>query len=88
MAASLRRCAAVRSHHSVLRGGRVHWVGAGRGEPIVLLHGLGNNCLVWRRVIPTLAASHRVIVPDLPGFGHSDPAQHGPQLVAYIDTLT
>jgi pimeloyl-ACP methyl ester carboxylesterase len=88
MAASLRRCAAVRSHHSALRGGRVHWVGAGRGEPIVLLHGLGNNCLVWRRVIPTLAASHRVIAPDLPGFGHSDPARRGPQLVAYIETVT
>ena len=65
----------------------MHWIGAGRGEPIVLLHGLGNNCLVWRRVIPALAASHRVITPDLPGFGHSDPAQRGPLLVAYIETV-
>lgn len=45
---------------------------AGAGEPLLLLHG-GTQAggLVWWRVIPTLAAAHRVVVPDLPGFGES-----------------
>lgn len=44
------------------------WEG-GEGEPIVLLHGAGEFCGVWNRVIGDLAADHRVIVPDLPGHG-------------------
>ena len=88
MATALRDHAVVRSHHTRIRGARLHWISAGRGEPIVLLHGLGNNCLVWRRVIPTLGRVGRVIVPDLPGFGHSEPARGGgPHLVAYIATV-
>ena len=89
MATALRHHASVRSHHTRIRGARLHWISAGRGEPVVLIHGLGNNCLVWRRVIPTLARVRRVIVPDLPGFGHSEPARGGgPQLLAYIATVS
>jgi pimeloyl-ACP methyl ester carboxylesterase len=41
------------------------------GPPVVLLHGPFANASHWRRVIPGLAASHRVIAPDLPGHGAS-----------------
>ena len=41
----------------------------GAGPPMVLLHGAGEFAAVWLRVIPALARSHRVIVPDLPGHG-------------------
>src|SRR3954465_11773830 len=34
---------------------------------MVLLHGAGDNALDWRWVMPTLAATHQVYVPDLPG---------------------
>jgi pimeloyl-ACP methyl ester carboxylesterase len=34
---------------------------------LVLLHGAGDNALDWRLVMPTLAATHRVYAPDLPG---------------------
>ncbi len=44
---------------------------AGAGEPLVLLHALGESALDWRWVIPTLARTHRVYAPDLPGFGAS-----------------
>jgi pimeloyl-ACP methyl ester carboxylesterase len=44
----------------------------GRGRPLVLLHGPGAYGLAWRRVIPELIATHRVIAPDLPGHGESD----------------
>ncbi len=44
---------------------------SGAGDPILLLHGFPQTGECWRRVAELLAASHRVIVPDLPGFGRS-----------------
>jgi len=38
---------------------------------ILLLHGLGDEADTWRRIIPALSRSHRVIAPDIPGFGRS-----------------
>ncbi|MBD3615248.1 MAG: alpha/beta hydrolase [Gracilimonas sp.] len=43
----------------------------GDGPPVILLHGPGESSLWWMRVIPKLAKTHRVIVPDLPGQGES-----------------
>lgn len=43
----------------------------GGGSPVVLLHGVGSFAPEWGRVIPELAASHQVVVPDLPGLGES-----------------
>ena len=47
----------------------MHRVGA--GEPLVLLHGLGESHIGWRPVIQALAAEYDVIAIDLPGFGRS-----------------
>jgi pimeloyl-ACP methyl ester carboxylesterase len=48
---------------------------AGSGPPLVLLHG-GIECggVIWGPVIEELAASHRLVIPDLPGLGESEPA--------------
>jgi len=43
----------------------------GDGSPIVLLHGPGEFAATWLRVLPRLARTHRVVVPDLPGHGAS-----------------
>jgi FAD/FMN-containing dehydrogenase/pimeloyl-ACP methyl ester carboxylesterase len=43
----------------------------GDGPPIVLLHGPGGNAAHWAAVLGPLAATHRVIAPDLPGQGES-----------------
>ena len=43
----------------------------GDGPPVVLLHGPAGNAAHWMRVIPALATTRRVIVPDLPGHGES-----------------
>ena len=45
---------------------------AGRGKPILLLHGLGASSYTWRAIMPQLARTHRVIALDLKGFGESD----------------
>jgi len=44
---------------------------AGRGPLIVLLHGMAGSSETWERVMPALAADHRVIAPDLIGHGES-----------------
>ena len=43
----------------------------GSGEAMLLLHGLGGSWQNWLETIPHFARAHRVIVPDLPGFGAS-----------------
>jgi pimeloyl-ACP methyl ester carboxylesterase len=51
---------------------RLHVAEAGAGDPVVLLHGWPQHWYCWRRVIPRLARTHRVLCPDLRGFGWSD----------------
>ncbi len=54
-----------------LDGSRVRYLEAGNGPPLVLVHGLGHSSTAWARTIDALAARHRVVAPDLPGFGGS-----------------
>ena len=53
-------------------GIRMHVAEAGAGDPILLLHGWPQHWYCWRRVIPRLAADHRLLCADLRGFGWSD----------------
>jgi pimeloyl-ACP methyl ester carboxylesterase len=58
----------------------------GEGPPLVLLHGVGGNGAHWARVFPELVTTHRVIAPDLPGQGASEPL--GPdELMTWLDEL-
>jgi len=50
------------------------WVG-GRGAPLLLLHGAGDQAGSWSRVVPPLLGDHRVVAPDLPGHGGSGPRE-------------
>jgi pimeloyl-ACP methyl ester carboxylesterase len=49
----------------------LNFVRLGEGEPLVLLHPLGAELVVWEPVMPLLAPSRDVIAPDMPGFGRS-----------------
>lgn len=55
-----------------VRGRHVYVERAGTGEPVILLHGFCCSSFTWREVIPGLAKHHRVIAPDLPGFGYTE----------------
>jgi haloalkane dehalogenase len=55
-----------------LAGLRMHYVDEGSGPPILLLHGEPTWAYVYRKMIPSLAAAGRVLVPDYIGFGRSD----------------
>ncbi|NNM00120.1 MAG: haloalkane dehalogenase [Gammaproteobacteria bacterium] len=61
-----------RKHHREVLGRTLAYVDEGDGAPIVLLHGNPTSSYLWRNVIPALAGSGRVIVPDLIGHGDSD----------------
>lgn len=50
---------------------RLHYVTAGAGFPVVLLHGWPQSWYEWRHIIPRLAERFRVIAPDLRGLGDS-----------------
>lgn len=63
---------ALTHHTATVNGIKLHYVMAGSGEPVVLLHGWPQTWYEWRRVIPDLAARYTVIAPDLRGFGDSD----------------
>jgi pimeloyl-ACP methyl ester carboxylesterase len=53
------------------RGAGLRYAVGGTGSPLVLVHGLGGTIENWRALAPSLAARHRVVVPDLPGHGRS-----------------
>jgi len=55
------------------RAGGSRYFVSGSGPPLVLVHGLGGMASNWRLVAPALAEDWRVLVPDLPGHGGSEP---------------
>lgn len=66
---------------------RMHIAEAGEGEPVLLLHGWPQHWYAWRKVIPLLAESHRVITPDLRGFGWTDVARGGYSTAELVEDL-
>lgn len=52
-------------------GAKLHYMIAGQGTPLILLHGYAETSLMWKPIIPVLAARFTVIAPDLPGIGDS-----------------
>ena len=62
------------AHHDLATGVRVHVAEAGDadGPPVLCLHGWPQHWWMWRGVIPRLAERHRLICPDLRGFGWSE----------------
>jgi 3-oxoadipate enol-lactonase len=49
----------------------VAWFEAGRGRPLVLIHGLADDHRAWRRTLPDLMLRHRVVMYDLRGHGET-----------------
>jgi len=62
----------IEEHETSVLGYRMRYLSAGSGEPVLLLHGLGDSADAWARVMPRLARSYRVIAPDMLGCGLSD----------------
>lgn len=62
------------SNHHVMRidGHHIAYAQQGEGSPLVLIHGIPTSHLLWRKVMPELAASHKVLAPDMLNYGKSD----------------
>jgi pimeloyl-ACP methyl ester carboxylesterase len=52
-------------------GQHLHYLYAGHGPAVILLHGFAKTSRMWRPIIPLLAEKFTVIAPDLPGIGDS-----------------
>jgi pimeloyl-ACP methyl ester carboxylesterase len=62
----------IASHTVEINGVKLHYMTAGHGTPLILLHGYAETSLMWNPIIPALAERFTVIAPDLPGIGDSD----------------
>ena len=59
------------SRTAEIGGVRLHYLTAGHGTPLILLHGYAETSRMWRPIMPVLAKRFTVIAPDLPGIGDS-----------------
>lgn len=50
---------------------QLHYIEEGEGEPLLLVHSIGQSIYTWRELMPLLIGRYRVIAVDLPGFGFS-----------------
>ncbi|MYZ47654.1 alpha/beta fold hydrolase [Propylenella binzhouense] len=74
--------------------GRIHYLEAGSGKPIILLHSNGNSAYEYDHLIERLAGKHRAIAWDQPGHGDSDRIvrhysveDYSDAVVAFMDAL-
>ena len=63
-------------------GLKIHYLTAGDGPAILLLHGYAETSSMWRPLIPRLEGQFTVIAPDLPGIGDSDVPTDGLELTS------
>jgi 3-oxoadipate enol-lactonase len=80
---------------SMVNGFKMNYTDTGKGENLVLLHGLGGNGRAWEGQIEFFSPMMRVIAPDLRGHGRSEPPNaesytpfnHAEDVVALLDFL-
>lgn len=61
----------ITSHTARVNGINIHYLRAGQGDPVVLLHGMPQHSHQWRKIMPALAERYTVIAPDQRGAGGS-----------------
>jgi pimeloyl-ACP methyl ester carboxylesterase len=59
------------SRTAEINGVKLHYMTAGHGTPLILLHGYAETSLMWKPITPVLTERFTVIAPDLPGIGDS-----------------
>jgi pimeloyl-ACP methyl ester carboxylesterase len=68
---------AIVSRTAEVDGVKLHYLAAGDGPAVILLHGYTQTSRMWKPIIPLLAEKFSVIAPDLPGIGDSEIASNG-----------
>jgi pimeloyl-ACP methyl ester carboxylesterase len=72
---------------ATVNGVRMHYVIAGKGEPLVLVHGVPKSWYYWHRIIPILSEFYTVIAPDVRGFGDSFRPKDGYDMETIADDI-
>src|SRR5215469_6667294 len=65
------------SRFAKIEGKRIHYLTAGEGPALILLHGYTQTSRMWRPLIDRLKNKFTIIAPDLPGIGDSDIPKSG-----------
>lgn len=68
---------AIESRTSNVDGIKIHFLAAGRGPAVILLHGYTQTSRMWKPLIARLTDKFSIVAPDLPGIGDSDIPQDG-----------
>ncbi|RWY55659.1 alpha/beta fold hydrolase [Mucilaginibacter gilvus] len=63
--------AGFKNQYATVNGVKIHYVIGGNGEPLLLVHGFGQNWYMWNRLLPELSKHFTVIAPDMRGVGES-----------------
>jgi len=63
--------AGFKHQYATVNGVKIHYVTGGKGEPLLLIHGFGQNWYMWNRLLPELSKHFTVIAPDMRGVGES-----------------
>ncbi len=83
-------------HYTEVNGLRMHYMDEGSGQTVLCLHGEPSWCYLYRKIARVLAPHHRVVAPDLIGFGRSDKpaereaytfAMHRDAVAGFIENL-
>jgi len=69
----------------------IHYLTGGQGDPLVVIHGGSDGARAWKKNVEALSENYTVYVPDLPGFGRSQPIDgdyYIPELVEFVDEFS
>jgi pimeloyl-ACP methyl ester carboxylesterase len=69
--------AKIESRFAVANGLKMHYLVAGKGAPVILMHGYAQNSHMWRPLMQELGKTNLVIAPDLRGFGDTAKPEGG-----------
>lgn len=62
----------IESKYTIVNEVKIHYLTAGNGAPILLIHGFPTSSYLWRNIIEEVSEKYQVIAIDLPGYGKSD----------------
>src|SRR5215813_2213031 len=79
--------ASIADKWTTVYGAKIHYLEAGSGPAVILIHGLGGSSANWAPTIPPLAQKYHVIVPDQIGFGKSDKPMLNYRVGTLVDFL-
>jgi len=77
----------IENRSATVHGLKIHYLEAGYGQPLVLLHGLGGSAESMKPLVAVLARRHHVYAPDQIGFGGSDKPLIDYRITTLVDFL-